>query len=236
MKRLQYPSPNSSSRAPVVVVVCSVGVVIIGLIGPIFMIVLLRARAGDNLYLEPNLATLSLLVAAGSLASLMVAIQYWRCRSSGVYLHILALVLQIPILVGISGLGIGVAVTVISLAILAVMAIFFKAKPVLTSLIIGLGLAFASFFFQRMGPEIGQYGNVCVPMSDCFGPLLSGGFPLAYMINQPGHTFQYSLDQWDEFRLASFVLDTFFYVFITYGGFKLVQRYRIQKKLPGKAD
>jgi len=56
------------------------------------------------------------------------------------------------------------------------------------------------------------------------------------MINQPGHTFQSSLDQWDEFRLASFVLDTFFYIFISYGGFKLMQRYRIQKKLPGMAD
>ena len=200
------------------------------------MIVLLKARAGDNLYLDPNLSTWSLLVIAGSLASLMGAIQYWRCRSSGVYLHILALVLQIPILIGIAGLEIGVAVTLISLAILALMAVFFKAKPILTSLIIGLGLTFASFFFQRMGPEIGQYGTECVPVSDCFGPLLSGGFPLAYMINQPGHTFQSSLDQWDEFRLASFVLDTFFYIFISYGGFKLMQRYRIQKKLPGMAD
>jgi hypothetical protein len=40
---------------------------------------------------------------------------------------------------------------------------------------------------QTVGPEVGSYGNVCGPSGDelCYQELLKGGFPLAYLYDEP---------------------------------------------------
>ncbi len=49
-------------------------------------------------------------------------------------------------------------------------------------------LALLSSNTERIGPELVQDGNVCGPGGNdpCYKPALKGGFPLAYLFDQPG--------------------------------------------------
>jgi hypothetical protein len=231
MQKQQPQTARAFSRPPASILVSSVGVALIGLVGPVYLLVLTGGKITGLQLLDLAHTVWPLLMSVGCLASLVAAVLYWRCRKSGVYLQMLSLVILAPANILIAGLAIGFTLIVSSLAILAAMAVVLKGWVFPAILIAGLGLAFASFFCQRMGPGIGQYGTECVPMSDCYGPLLAGGFPLQYYVDQPGHTFEYTLDQWDEFRLAPFILDTCFFIAAAFGCVKLVRHYR-----PSQAD
>ena len=140
---------------------------------------------------------------------LLAAVEYGRRRRRGIYVHILAILLLLPALTLALN---GAALLAVSLAILAVMAAWSEAKPALIITAAGLGLTVASTFFQQMGPEIGQYGTECVPIENCFGPLLGGGYPIQYIVNSPGITDPTSLGSEDEFRPWALALDAVFYI------------------------
>ena len=86
-----------------------------------------------------------------------------------------------------------------------------RINPNITLALIALGLACASFSYQPLGPEIGQYGTECVPIEDCSRALRGGGLPIQYVIDIPGITVQGALGIEDEFRILSFALDAIFY-------------------------
>ena len=56
------------------------------------------------------------------------------------------------------------------------------------SFALALALTLLSVFVQREGPEVEAYGNLCGPAGnqDCYKPALKGGFPFAYLSDQPG--------------------------------------------------
>jgi len=224
------------STPPVVVMLCSIGAALVGLIVSILWLVLLAGNFGI-VFVGPLLAvnlynamwgihevSYSILVAG---ASLMASIEYWRGRRRGIYLHILAIFTLLPAL---SLAFEAVAILVVSLAILATMAAYLRAKPALIITALSLGLTFASFFYQQMGPEVGKYGTECVPIENCFGPLLGAGYPLQYMVNTPGITDPTSLDAEDKFRLVPLALDTLFYFAIAYSSYTLIRHYRARGK------
>jgi len=55
-------------------------------------------------------------------------------------------------------------------------------------LVAAIVLALLSVYVERTGPELVQYGNLCGPaaMDPCYGPVLKGGFPIAYLFDTPG--------------------------------------------------
>jgi len=231
----RLPAALPSSR-PVVVMLCSAGVALIGLIVSILWLVVvgrnltivivgpLLAVHLDEVIWGIQWGSFSVLVAG---ASIMAAIEYWRRSPRGIYLHMLAIVVLLPV---VSLALQGVAILVVSLGILATMAAHLKARRALIITAVGLGLTFASFFYQQMGPQIGQYGTECVPIEDCFQPLLGAGYPLQYMLDIPGITSQGSLGFEDKFRLVAFALDALFYIAMTYLGYTLSRYYHARRK------
>lgn len=226
------------SRPPVIVMLCSVGAALIGLIVSILWLVVLTGNLSFEI-LGPLLTvhldeviwgihgvTYSILVAG---VSLLAAFEYWRTRRRGIYLHTLAIVVLLPV---VSLALQGVAIFVVSLVILASMGAYLKAKPALIITAVGLGLTFASYFYQQMGPQIGKYGTECVPIEDCLGPLLGAGYPLQYVVNTPGITDPTSLGIEDKLRLGAFALDALFYLAITYPSYTLIRYYRARRKSP----
>lgn len=225
-------------RPPVVVMLCSAGTALLGLIVSILWLVVLTGNLSFKI-LGPLLTvhldeviwgiqgvSYSILVAG---VSLMAALEYWRSRRRGICLHILAIVVLLPV---VSLALQGVAILVVSLVILATMAAYLKANPALIVTAVGLGLTFASYFYQQMGPQIGKYGTECVPIEDCFGPLLGAGYPWQYVVNTPGITAPTSLGFEDKFRLGAFALDALFYLAITYPSYTLIRYYRARRKSP----
>jgi hypothetical protein len=63
---------------------------------------------------------------------------------------------------------------------------------------------------QRVGPEMGVWGNVCGESGNelCYEPVLNGGFPFPYLIDNLGVSVPGALHYAeDEFRLIPFMLD-----------------------------
>jgi hypothetical protein len=56
-------------------------------------------------------------------------------------------------------------------------------------------LSVMSVFVQRTGPESAPYGNRCGPSSNdpCLEPVLKGGFPVAFLFDQPGVSVEHRL-------------------------------------------
>jgi hypothetical protein len=54
--------------------------------------------------------------------------------------------------------------------------------------VMAVTLALLSVVIQRIGPELVQYGNLCGPTASdpCYGPVMKGGFPFAYLFDTPG--------------------------------------------------
>jgi hypothetical protein len=54
--------------------------------------------------------------------------------------------------------------------------------------IAAIALALLSVNVERIGPELVQDGNLCGPHGNdpCYKPALKGGFPFAYLFDQPG--------------------------------------------------
>ena len=63
-----------------------------------------------------------------------------------------------------------------------------KAALVGVALLIAIAFALLSVKFQRTGPELVQYGNLCGQSfsEPCYEPVLKGGFPFAYLFDAPG--------------------------------------------------
>lgn len=78
-----------------------------------------------------------------------------------------------------------------------------------------LVLTLLSSSFERLGPELAQYGNLCgVSQSDpCTKPRLNGGLPLPYLFDAPDVSVEGKLSFGeDEFRAAPFVVDMAVYI------------------------
>ena len=60
---------------------------------------------------------------------------------------------------------------------------------------LAVALSAMSVFVQRTGPESAQYGNLCGPSSNdpCLEPVLKGGFPVAFLFDQPGVSVEHRL-------------------------------------------
>ena len=121
---------------------------------------------------------------------------------------------------------------ILSFVIAVLMAIYLKIKLFIITTVIGLALTCASFACQRMGPEIGVYGNMCEdqPHGFCYGKLLGAGLPMQYVIDEPGVSVMYKLSMEDDFRIVPFLLDVLFYSAIIYGGIRLIRYYRLREQ------
>jgi len=229
---------GTGSRPPVVVMLCSAGTALVGLIVSMLWLVVLTRNLSFVIlgpWLTVHLDEVVRAIGGGSYVilvagtSVMAAVDYWHRRRRGMYLHILAILLLVDV---VSLALVGVAFLVVSLAILATMAAHLKARPAPIITVLALGLTFASSFYQQMGPQIGQYGTECIPIEDCFGPLLGAGYPVQYIVNTPGITDPTSLGSEDEFRLGGFALDALFYIAITFPTYTLIRYSRARRKSP----
>lgn len=64
--------------------------------------------------------------------------------------------------------------------------------------------------YERLGPELAAYGNLCGPEFNeaCLEPVLNAGFPFAFLFDRPGVSVQHQLSLGeDEFRPARFAAD-----------------------------
>lgn len=105
--------------------------------------------------------------------------------------------------------------------------------------LISLSIIFTavSFTFQRFGPEVGVYGNVCGPSEDqlCLRPKFNGGFPLGYVFDNPATSVRDQLTPFveDDFRILPFLLDVLFYGVVLYSislGLKKIRQHRLIPK------
>jgi hypothetical protein len=162
-------------------------------------------------------------------ASAAAAREYWRRKRRGLAVHLLAIVLLLPV---VSVAPAGIPLVAVSFAILATMAAHLKASRALVVTAFGFALTLATFLYQRMGPDVGKYGTECIPIEDCFGPLLGAGFPLQYLVNVPGITDPTSLGGEDELRLLPFAIDTLAFSVISYLGSTALRRARLHVNSP----
>jgi hypothetical protein len=102
--------------------------------------------------------------------------------------------------------------------------------------IIAITLSLLSSVYQRYGPEVAIYGNVCGPSQDqfCLRPVLNAGFPLGFLFDDPAISVRDQLTPLieDEFRGVPFMVDAFFYGSIIYLIYLAVRRRMTMKDLP----
>lgn len=103
------------------------------------------------------------------------------------------------------------------------------AKPglLILSLIAALTFALLSANFERIGPELTHYGNLCGPdgSGPCYKPALKGGFPVPYLFDQAGVSVERQLAFIEgEFFVGAFILDVAAYFFIVLFAIRLVSR------------
>lgn len=55
-------------------------------------------------------------------------------------------------------------------------------------LLFAITLALMSAYFERVGPDMVSYGNLCgaTGSDNCYKPALKGGFPVSYLFDAPG--------------------------------------------------
>jgi hypothetical protein len=218
-------------RPPFAAGFCSISTVLLGILLLIWGGCAAVVESGTGYYI---LSVFRLL--AGGLA-ILAGWGYWRRRTWGVYLHSLSII-HLLVAKGFSYLP-GVAfwlttfIPVASFFLLVGMSCFLKTKPLWIALVLGIGLASASFSFQRTGPSIGIYGTECKdqPHGHCYGPLLGAGFPLQYVLDVPGVSVVGQLGYEDGFFLYSYFLDAAFFAILVFacirlGGFILGRRRR----------
>jgi hypothetical protein len=85
------------------------------------------------------------------------------------------------------------------------------------ALLSALSLTLLSVLFERKGPELAPYGNLCGPQSNelCLEPVLNGGLPFAYLFDEPGTSVERKLHLLgDEFRPLPFASDFTIYFFL----------------------
>ena len=128
--------------------------------------------------------------------------------------------LNIPILLPVLASSFGLFVTA---------AILFRINPVIAIVLAGIALALLSFTLQSLGPERDSFGTECIPIQDCIQPVLGAGFPIHYVIDIPGITYQSVLGFEDDFRLWPFITDTCFYVCVVSLASLVVKRIGLQR-------
>ena len=85
---------------------------------------------------------------------------------------------------------------------------------VITSLVIAFALTIYSSNFQRVGPAIRGFGNVCGPSGEerCYEPVLNAGLPLPYFFDNPSISARGNLALFeDEFRILPFLVDVYLF-------------------------
>jgi hypothetical protein len=79
---------------------------------------------------------------------------------------------------------------------------------------LAITLSTMSVFVQRTGPESAPYGNLCGTSSNdlCLEPVLKGGFPVAFLFDQPGVSVEHRLSLGeDALHIGAFVGNTILY-------------------------
>ncbi len=91
--------------------------------------------------------------------------------------------------------------------------------------------ALSALIYQRTGPAIGVYGNLCgePPNHLCYGPVLGAGFPLQYIVDVPTISVPGMLSLEDDIRGVSLAVDILFYCVALLTGRKLLQIIRSRK-------
>lgn len=147
------------------------------------------------------------------------------------YLVFLALMIQLlPISGSLSGLEL--PVIFLQFPILISLAVRFRFSVGIRILLMGFAFAgISSVIYQRIGPEIGVYGNHCgePPNQLCYGPLLGAGFPLQYIVDQPTISVTGRLGPEDYLRGSSLVFDTLAYCLAIFGIYRLIQIIRLRR-------
>jgi hypothetical protein len=80
-----------------------------------------------------------------------------------------------------------------------------------------ISLTVLSIRFERKGPELAPYGNLCGPQSNelCLEPVLNAGLPFAYLFDQPGTSVERRLFLFeDQFRVIPFTLNVAVYFLV----------------------
>ncbi|MBL8076809.1 MAG: hypothetical protein JNM55_02520 [Anaerolineales bacterium] len=111
-----------------------------------------------------------------------------------------------------------------------------KIIPYFISLFIGIAITLASLAYQKMGPETASYGNAgceeqpnsCID-GQMMGDVLGAGFPLQYVLDNPGVSVQYSIGLEDNFKFSRFLLDSLFYSILIYESIKFARNYKQQR-------
>lgn len=104
---------------------------------------------------------------------------------------------------------------------------FFTPGLVALALVSALTLALLSVSVERIGPELVQDGNLCGPSGNdpCYKPALKGGFPFAYLYDQPGISVQGQLAFIeDEFRVGGLILDIAVYFVLALPMLRMLQK------------
>ena len=95
--------------------------------------------------------------------------------------------------------------------------------------IAAIALALLSSNVERIGPELVQSGNLCGPVGNdpCYKPALKGGFPFAYLFDQPGISVEGRLSFFEDTLYAGLlVLDIAMYYAAILLAFRLLSRLR----------
>jgi hypothetical protein len=100
----------------------------------------------------------------------------------------------------------------LSLALLSIAASQLQGNRIISVLLGGLALAVMSFTYQTAGPEVKIVGTECPVIRDCIQPVLGGGFPVQYVVDNPGVSVRNVLALEDEYRLWPLIADTCFYI------------------------
>jgi len=85
-------------------------------------------------------------------------------------------------------------------------------RTVLFSLALSIAITLASVLFQRIGPIQGFVGTECGdPQNKCYSPVLNGGFPIPFIIDEPTISIPGSLNLDDDIVVWPFLIDVGFY-------------------------
>ena len=79
---------------------------------------------------------------------------------------------------------------------------------------LALVLSGASVVVERIGPETAPYGNLCGAAANdpCLQPVLKGGFPVAFLFDQPGVSVERQLSFEDVFHEGAIAINTACYL------------------------
>ncbi len=84
----------------------------------------------------------------------------------------------------------------------------------LLALALAVALALSTALYQRHGPFMGVFGNMCGPAEGgqlCIAPVLQGGWPLPYLFDNPGVSVRDTLSLEDKLDFGFFLLDVWFF-------------------------